>query len=108
MPSPQTVLQTLGSPLHTQPGSVAHVSLHPSPGAAPPSSHVSAPLIWPSPQMPMHVLGSPMHTKPSSTVHVSLHPSPAITPPSSHCSKAAVTTPSPHTVAQTLGSPMQS
>ena len=60
MPSPHTVVQTLGSPLHVQPGSKLQPALQPSPSAVFPSSQSRSPAAsLPSPQVDEHTLGSP-------------------------------------------------
>jgi hypothetical protein len=53
------VLQTEGSPEQDQPDSTTHVSEHPSPGLAFPSSQVSDPAIIESPQVVLQTDGSP-------------------------------------------------
>jgi len=49
MPSPQTVTQPLGVPVHDQPGSILQVALQPSALVRFPSSHVSPDPSTPSP-----------------------------------------------------------
>ena len=81
---------------------------HPSLGSAFPSSQVSpeAESTVPLPQVNVQTEGSPEQVYAGSTVHVAEHPSPGFVFPSSQASPARMY-PSPHTVLQMEGSPVQ-
>src|SRR4051794_19000288 len=67
MPSPQTVMPTLGEPLHEYPLWIVQLELHPSPLTLLPSSHCSLAFLTPSPQIAVHTVGAlPTQLKPVS------------------------------------------
>ena len=90
-------------PLHTKPGSIEQLSLHPSPLIKFPSSHVSDRfgLRLPLPHSSVHIEGSKVHLYPSSIIQSLLQPSPLTLFPSSQLVVSdSFTIPSPHTIKQ--------
>src|SRR5690606_12377677 len=79
-----------------KPASTRHTAEQPSPSAALPSSHASAPPSAPSPQRMVDTQGLPtaLQSKFGSSRQAPVQPSPGRALPSSHCS-AASSAPSP-------------
>jgi hypothetical protein len=99
-PSPQVLVQTLGSALlQVKPHSTEQLDEHPSPVTILPSSHASPKTSFPSPHTGVNELllqAGKVKVQPASIEQALLHPSPATVLPSSHASADAFN-PSPQT-----------